>query len=212
LLRAPVEQARIDPDNVEILVQHLQCAAFELPFQAGEAFREVPASQTSPALGYLASHAVLPPAEGPTRPATPIVYWPFLQENFAPSRVTVERTRAYAIRSERSSDPGLLSEVQRAVWAVNQSLPLAPLQTVADDHSGSTPCDERQGQDHRHGLEEPRPQRWFDLRHQESRPQLPARDAAWRSRGVGRRDLTWVCAPRRRQLRRPKAPLVTSTD
>jgi DEAD/DEAH box helicase domain-containing protein len=35
ILRAPVEQARIDPDNVEILVQHLKCAAFELPFNAG---------------------------------------------------------------------------------------------------------------------------------------------------------------------------------
>ena len=32
LLGAPVEEARIDPDNVEILVQHLKCAAFELPF------------------------------------------------------------------------------------------------------------------------------------------------------------------------------------
>ena len=34
LLGAPVEQARIDPDNAEILVQHLKCAAFELPFEA----------------------------------------------------------------------------------------------------------------------------------------------------------------------------------
>ncbi|MEK7705755.1 MAG: DEAD/DEAH box helicase, partial [Myxococcota bacterium] len=32
ILDAPIEQARIDPDNVEILVQHLKCAAFELPF------------------------------------------------------------------------------------------------------------------------------------------------------------------------------------
>jgi DEAD/DEAH box helicase domain-containing protein len=27
-------EARIDPDNVEILIQHLKCAAFELPFEA----------------------------------------------------------------------------------------------------------------------------------------------------------------------------------
>ena len=32
LLGAPIEEARIDPDNVEIVVQHLKCAAFELPF------------------------------------------------------------------------------------------------------------------------------------------------------------------------------------
>ena len=35
---APVEEARIDPDNVEILIQHLKCAAFEMPVSAGEAF------------------------------------------------------------------------------------------------------------------------------------------------------------------------------
>ena len=76
--------------------------------------------------------------DGPTRPATPMVYWPFLQENYAPSRVTVERTLAYAIRSERSRDPGLLSDVQQAVWAVNPSLPLGRIETVADIYERST--------------------------------------------------------------------------
>ncbi|MBL8949878.1 MAG: DEAD/DEAH box helicase [Myxococcaceae bacterium] len=59
VLRAPVEQARIDPDNVEILVQHFKCAAFELPFASGDTFREVPAEQTTEALDFLASHHVL---------------------------------------------------------------------------------------------------------------------------------------------------------
>ncbi len=59
VLRAPVEQARIDPDNVEILVQHLKCAAFELPFTRGEAFREVAAEQTAEALDFLSGHRVL---------------------------------------------------------------------------------------------------------------------------------------------------------
>ncbi len=35
---APVEQGRINPDNLQILVSHIKCAAFELPFSAGEAF------------------------------------------------------------------------------------------------------------------------------------------------------------------------------
>jgi DEAD/DEAH box helicase domain-containing protein len=39
VLDAYAEEARIDPENVEILVQHLKCAAFELPFRG-------------PALGY----------------------------------------------------------------------------------------------------------------------------------------------------------------
>jgi DEAD/DEAH box helicase domain-containing protein len=59
LTQAPIEQARIDPDNVEVLVQHLKCAAFELPFEADEAFRDVPAPQVRDALEYLASHQVL---------------------------------------------------------------------------------------------------------------------------------------------------------
>jgi DEAD/DEAH box helicase domain-containing protein len=33
LLRAGAEEARIDPDNVEVLIQHLKCAAFEAPFR-----------------------------------------------------------------------------------------------------------------------------------------------------------------------------------
>ena len=47
LLGAPVEEARIDPDNVEILVQHLKCAAFELPFKRGEAFGSLGAEETA---------------------------------------------------------------------------------------------------------------------------------------------------------------------
>ena len=35
VLDANAEEARIDPDNVEILVQHLKCAAFELSFRLG---------------------------------------------------------------------------------------------------------------------------------------------------------------------------------
>ncbi|HSB61892.1 MAG TPA: DEAD/DEAH box helicase [Vicinamibacteria bacterium] len=35
---APVEQGRINPDNLQILVNHVKCAAFEMPFAAGERF------------------------------------------------------------------------------------------------------------------------------------------------------------------------------
>jgi DEAD/DEAH box helicase domain-containing protein len=64
LTGAPVEEARIDPDNVEILIQHLKCAAFELPFEEGEGFRDVQAQPTTDALDYLASHQVLHPSPG----------------------------------------------------------------------------------------------------------------------------------------------------
>jgi DEAD/DEAH box helicase domain-containing protein len=35
---APVERGRINPDNLQILVNHVKCAAFELPFDPGETF------------------------------------------------------------------------------------------------------------------------------------------------------------------------------
>ena len=35
---APVEQGRINPDNLQILVNHVKCAAFELPFVGDERF------------------------------------------------------------------------------------------------------------------------------------------------------------------------------
>jgi DEAD/DEAH box helicase domain-containing protein len=64
LLGAPIEEARIDPDNVEILVQHIKCGAFELPFKRGEAFGALPPDETADALGFLAHHKVLHEAAG----------------------------------------------------------------------------------------------------------------------------------------------------
>ncbi|GAC1352493.1 MAG: DEAD/DEAH box helicase [Polyangiales bacterium] len=59
LLGAPVEEARIDPNNVEVLVQHIKCAAFECPFEEGETFGDLGADATRDALGYLVDHGVL---------------------------------------------------------------------------------------------------------------------------------------------------------
>jgi DEAD/DEAH box helicase domain-containing protein len=59
LLGAAVEEARIDPSNAEILVQHLKCAAFEMPFRRGEAFGCLPPEDTGDALDFLARHHVL---------------------------------------------------------------------------------------------------------------------------------------------------------
>jgi len=59
LLGAPVEEARIDPDNVEVLVQHVKCAAFELPFKRGEAFGSLAPEETTEALSFLEKNSVL---------------------------------------------------------------------------------------------------------------------------------------------------------
>lgn len=67
LLGAAAEEARIDPDNAEILIQHLKCAAFEAPFAitgpgdkpaapsaaAGETYAQLDVESTRDALDYL---------------------------------------------------------------------------------------------------------------------------------------------------------------
>jgi len=56
LLDAPSEVARIDPSNPYIQVNHVRCAAFELPFEKGESFA---GRDISEILEYLARHGVL---------------------------------------------------------------------------------------------------------------------------------------------------------
>lgn len=53
------EQARIEPENTEVLLQHLKCAAFELPFRKEEPYVALGTAETDAALGYLADHGVL---------------------------------------------------------------------------------------------------------------------------------------------------------
>jgi DEAD/DEAH box helicase domain-containing protein len=50
--RSP-EQALINPNNLLILLQHLRCAAFELPFRAGESFGRVEGAQVTEFLQFL---------------------------------------------------------------------------------------------------------------------------------------------------------------
>jgi hypothetical protein len=76
--------------------------------------------------------------DGPTRPATPMVYWPFLQENYAPSRITVERALVYAVRSDRVREAGLLRDVQQATWAVHPALAISRVETVDDVYRRAT--------------------------------------------------------------------------
>jgi DEAD/DEAH box helicase domain-containing protein len=64
LLGAPVEEARIDADNPEILIQHLKCGAFELPFRRGERYGTLDADETSSALEFLVQHKVLHETKG----------------------------------------------------------------------------------------------------------------------------------------------------
>ncbi len=71
LLGASAEEARIDPDNVEILIQHLKCAAFEIPFVCPETdssekerYAGLDGIHTREALLFLARHGVLHESAG----------------------------------------------------------------------------------------------------------------------------------------------------
>ena len=55
-LGASPEQARIDPDQLLILLDHIRCAAFELPFRDGDVFGKEDLGEM---LGYLQEHGVL---------------------------------------------------------------------------------------------------------------------------------------------------------
>lgn len=53
------EHARIDADNVSILVPHVKCAAFELPFVDGDRYGDLEVDETDEVLAYLAEAELL---------------------------------------------------------------------------------------------------------------------------------------------------------
>jgi DEAD/DEAH box helicase domain-containing protein len=59
LLDGGFEEARVDPGNTEIVIQHLKCAAFELPFTARESFARLARDDTEAALDFLEQHGVV---------------------------------------------------------------------------------------------------------------------------------------------------------
>ena len=58
------EQGLVNPDNLLILLNHLRCAAFELPFKAGEPFGSLAAEQTGEFLDFLQAEGVLHQSNG----------------------------------------------------------------------------------------------------------------------------------------------------
>jgi putative ABC transport system permease protein len=68
--------------------------------------------------------------DGLDRAATATVYWPMLLKEWWTEPIDIERTIAYVVRSTRVGSPGLLRELQQAVWSVNPNLPLASVRTL----------------------------------------------------------------------------------
>ena len=82
LLASPPEEARLDPDNLHVLLAHLKAACFELPFEPGERFGP---SEAEPLLAFLGEEGLVRRA-GDDR-------WYWSNENFPASSVSL-RTAA----------------------------------------------------------------------------------------------------------------------
>ncbi len=54
----PIEPALIDPDNLLILFQHLQCALYETPFSTGESFGSISPEATQQILDYFVQNGI----------------------------------------------------------------------------------------------------------------------------------------------------------
>lgn len=63
-------------------------------------------------------------------PAPAVAYWPILAD--LPGDFDITRGVTFAVRTTRAGTPAFIGEVQRAVWSVNGSLPVADLRTMED--------------------------------------------------------------------------------
>jgi DEAD/DEAH box helicase domain-containing protein len=89
------EHARVDPENTSVLVPHLKCAAFELPFATGDRYGELEAAETNEVLELLADAELLHQGDqafhyvGGQYPANEVSLRGRLDENFLVVRVNV---------------------------------------------------------------------------------------------------------------------------
>jgi len=68
--------------------------------------------------------------DGIAKPASSIVYWPLLIDNYYDNKLFAQRNLLFAVRTERAESPTLLKEIQQAVWSVNANLPVANVRTL----------------------------------------------------------------------------------
>jgi len=146
LFGEPPEHARVDPDNPAVLLPHLRCAAFELPFAAGEAYGPLPAPGTRDALLYLSRTGDLHEDHdagsfhwvGDVFPAQGVPLRGAIEENFAvieDGQVLAEVDRRDAPRQlhENAIYPleGRLYEVSRLDWDAHKAF----VRSVAVDYT-----------------------------------------------------------------------------
>ncbi len=109
--RSP-EQALINPDNLLILFQHLQCAAFELPFKHGEHFGGLNAAQVAELLDLLTEN-------GKVRRSKEKYFW--IDATHPAAEVSLRSASAQAVMLLNRQSEALIGHVERdaALWMVH---------------------------------------------------------------------------------------------
>jgi DEAD/DEAH box helicase domain-containing protein len=112
--RSP-EQALVNPDNLLILLDHLRCAAFELPFSAGEGFGSVPADQVAQLLDFLSS-------EGTLHPSAERYFW--MADRYPAQTVSLRSATADSIVLQSELENGATASIGEvdyasALWLVH---------------------------------------------------------------------------------------------
>jgi len=135
------EQALINPDHLLILLNHLQCAAYELPFREEEQFGSLPVNQLHEILDYLIQEGILHHNNSK-------YYWKGL--NYPAEGISLRSTTQERIMLE--SRQGVVGEVDKASapWMVHPgAIYLHEGQTylvedldMENNHAFLTPCQE----------------------------------------------------------------------
>ncbi len=104
--RSP-EQALIDPNHLLILLDHLRCAAFELPFQAGETFGRLPREQFQEFLDFLTE-------SGELHASDERYYW--MADAYPAASVSLRSAspESVVLQVDDGAQPAVLGEVDRA--------------------------------------------------------------------------------------------------
>lgn len=103
---ASPEHARIDPDNLRIMAEHLKCAVFELPFGLNEGFGAVAVDDTQDVLGYLAEEAQMLCMHGDA--------WRWSAENYPAGSVNIRDIydeNFVIVDTSRKKYPKILGEI-----------------------------------------------------------------------------------------------------
>jgi DEAD/DEAH box helicase domain-containing protein len=118
---APPEHALVNPDNLHILVNHVKCAAFELPFTTGEQYGR---HDVQAVLGILSENGLVHQAEGQWQwtsesyPADAVSLRSISSDNF----VVVDTTHGADVIGETSFNSGPPTLHEKAIYIVEGAL------------------------------------------------------------------------------------------